>query len=179
RLLVTVSRLAKEKNIDLLLHALARSPRDLRLVVAGEGPHEEELRGLASDLRIADRVVFAGAIGRDALPDLYAGAEAFVFGSVTETQGIVIAEALAAGARVVAADVPQIREVAGEAARLVPADADAFAAAFAALGGPPSPLEIERAQAAAAPFDQGAQARAMEALYEQLTRTYVRYTIVP
>lgn len=179
RLLVTVSRLAKEKNIDLLLLALARADRDLRLVIAGEGPHEEDLRALAAELGIADRVVFAGAVSRGALPDFYAGAEAFVFGSVTETQGLVLAEALAAGARVIAADVPQIREVTGEAARLVPSDAGAFAAAFNALDGPPSPAEIERAWAAAAPFDQGAVARRMETLYDQLTRTYVRYTIVP
>lgn len=179
RLLVTVSRLAKEKNIDLLLHALARSAPDLRLVIAGEGPYADDLRALALELGIGDRVVFAGAVSRDALPDLYAGAEAFVFGSVTETQGLVIAEALAAGARIIAADVPQIRDVTGDAARLVPADPAAFASAFDALSGPPSASEIQRARAAAAPFDQLVQAQRMETLYEQLTRTYVRYTIVP
>jgi 1,2-diacylglycerol 3-alpha-glucosyltransferase len=179
RLLVTVSRLAKEKNIDLLLHALALASRDVRLVIAGEGPYEADLRALAIELGVADRVVFAGAIARDALPDLYAGAEAFVFGSITETQGLVLVEALAAGARVIATDVPQIRQVTGEAALLVPPLARAFARAFDALEGPPSAPEIECARAAAAPFDQRAQARRMEALYDQLTRTYVRYTIVP
>ena len=49
---------------------------------------------------------FLGAVGRDDLPNLYASCDAFVMPSTTETQGLVLAEALAAGVYVIASDAP-------------------------------------------------------------------------
>lgn len=177
RLLVTVSRLAREKNIDLLLRALAMSSARIRLVIAGDGPYADELRVLAHDLGAANRVEFAGALEREALPDLYASADAFVFASVTETQGLVLAEAMAAGAFVIAPDVRQIREVTGTAAQLLRADPQTFATAFELLPDHPDESRIQRSRAAAQPFDAKTVAQKVENLYEQLTRTYVRYTM--
>jgi glycosyltransferase involved in cell wall biosynthesis len=81
---------------------------------------------------VADRVRFAGALARERLPDVYASVDAFVFPSTTDTQGLVLAEALAAGLPVVAAQSEASRDVLGEAGRIVPADAAAMAAEISA-----------------------------------------------
>jgi glycosyltransferase involved in cell wall biosynthesis len=147
------------------------------LVIVGEGPHGDDLRRYAVELGIADRVFFAGAAPREQLPDLYASADAFVFASVTETQGMVLAEAMAAGSIVVAADVPQIRDVLGNGGLAVAPQAEAFARAIEGLSLEPGDELRERARTGAARFGHLEQARKVEAVYEQLTRTYVRSTI--
>jgi glycosyltransferase involved in cell wall biosynthesis len=96
---------------------------------------------------------------------------------VTETQGLVLVEALAAGALVIAADAPPVRDVLGGAGRLVSADAAAFARAFQDVPAAPDPSESAKACAAAARYGIDRQAQDVAALYEDLTRTYVRYTI--
>lgn len=98
-----VGRMAPEKNIELLLTAFellrARHPeRRLRLLVAGSGPSEVSLR-----LRAGNGVTFLGAVERSRdLPALYASSDAFVTCSETETLGLVVLEAMAAGLPVVA-----------------------------------------------------------------------------
>lgn len=103
RLLVFVGRLGLEKNIDLLVDALSfvRTP-GARLLVVGDGPHREGLaRHIAKD-RIADRVTFTGYLGRDDVRAAYHASDALFFASTTETQGLVVAESMAAGLPVVA-----------------------------------------------------------------------------
>jgi glycosyltransferase involved in cell wall biosynthesis len=177
RLLLFVSRLAREKNVELLLDAVRAATVPVRLAIGGDGPERAMLEARAADYGIADRVVFLGPVERERLPDLYASADAFVFPSVTETQGLVLVEALAAGALVIAADAPPVRDVLAGAGRLVPAEARAFAQAFAGVPLAPDPAETAKACAAAARFGIERQASDVTALYESLTRTYVRYTI--
>jgi 1,2-diacylglycerol 3-alpha-glucosyltransferase len=177
RLLLFVSRLAREKNVELLLDAVRATTVPVRLAIGGDGPERAALEARAAAYGISDRVVFLGSIERLRLPDLYASADAFVFPSVTETQGLVIVEALAAGALVIAADAPPVREVLGGAGRLVAPDARAFARAFAEVPAAPDPAEAAKACAAAARYGIDRQARDVAGLYEDLTRTYVRYTI--
>ncbi len=103
---LTVSRLAHEKNIDFLIEAAERARRtcpSLLLLVAGEGPAEAALRDRVAALGLQDHVRFLGylARGRD-LPDCYAAADLFVFASRTETQGLVLLEAMASGTGVLA-----------------------------------------------------------------------------
>ncbi len=176
RLLLTVSRLGREKNIELLLYALANARGSLRLAIAGDGPHADDLCAFAQELGVAPRVTFLGNVPREELPQLYASCDAFVFASVTETQGLVLAEALAAGAWIVAPDTPQIRDVVGNAGALVPPTAEPFARAFEAVHFA-APQTAERARAAAQRFGHLEQARKMETIYEDLTRTYVRSTL--
>lgn len=105
KVLLFVGRLGKEKNIMFLLKSFYRVQRlipDLRLVIVGEGPHKEELRRFCFRLGIAGKVIFTGVLPRDQIVHCYAGADLFVFPSVTETQGLVIGEAKAAGLPVVA-----------------------------------------------------------------------------
>src|SRR5580658_686663 len=130
-LVLAVARLGVEKNLELALDALARAP-ELRLALVGEGPQHALLAARAEQLGVGGRVRFVGALPPDELPDLYASADAFVFPSVTDTQGLVLAEALAAGLPIVATESEVAREVLAGHGRLAPADPDALAAALRA-----------------------------------------------
>lgn len=101
-----VGRVAHEKNIGFLLEAMvhARKMRpDLLLLIAGEGPAMGDLQKQVATLGLADSVRFVGYLDRQqGLPDCYAAADVFVFASRTETQGLVLLEAMAAGVPVIA-----------------------------------------------------------------------------
>lgn len=104
-LLLYVGRVAHEKNIGFLLRMFeqvhARRPEAL-FVIAGEGPARDSLARQARELGLADAVRFIGYLDRRTdLPDCYAAGEAFVFASRTETQGLVLLEAMAQGTPVV------------------------------------------------------------------------------
>jgi glycosyltransferase involved in cell wall biosynthesis len=105
-LLLYVGRVALEKNIDFLLNmmpfVLNQTP-DAVLVIAGEGPAESHLKRRVADMGLQASVKFVGYMRRDgALQDAYRAADLFVFASRTETQGLVLLEALALGTPVVA-----------------------------------------------------------------------------
>lgn len=168
RLLLFVSRLAREKNVELLIDALALCESPARLIIAGDGPEREALQDRAIARGVSERVKFLGAIDRESLPDMYASADAFVFPSVTETQGLVLAEALAAGTLVLAADAPQIRDVLGGAGRAVAPTPEAFALAMGAVPKQPDPGETARAVAAAERFGIEEQARKVLDVYTSL-----------
>lgn len=170
RMVLYVGRLAREKNVELLLHALAHaSDESLKLVVAGDGPHRAELERLAAATGVTAATRFLGAVARDELPDLYATADAFVMPSTTETQGLVLAEALAAGAFVIAAEAPQNRDVLGDAGLIVAPSPEAFGAALKAIPreGRPEPAGARRR---AESFSVERQLNRMEMLYESLRR---------
>lgn len=103
--LLFVGRLGREKNIIFLLQSFYRVqqvfPR-VKLIIVGSGPLEEKLRSLCLDLELEQKVIFTGLLPRRELVHCYAGADLFLFPSVTETQGLVIGEARAAGLPVVA-----------------------------------------------------------------------------
>ena len=106
RPLVTyVGRVAHEKNIEFLVNVFVevrRTVTDAMLVIAGEGPARESLRQMVVRLGLERDVHFAGYLDRNtALLDCYAAANVFVFASRTETQGLVLLEAMAQGAPIV------------------------------------------------------------------------------
>jgi glycosyltransferase involved in cell wall biosynthesis len=125
-LALVVARLGREKNLEHAIDALAHA-RGVRMAIVGDGPHRAALEARAASRGVAARVRFAGTLAPAALPDIYASSDAFVFPSVTETQGLVLAEALAAGLPIVAVDVPATREVLAARGRLVAADPAALA----------------------------------------------------
>ncbi|MGA2760485.1 MAG: glycosyltransferase [Candidatus Cybelea sp.] len=171
RVLLCVGRLAKEKSLKLLFEALARAnDPSLKLVVAGDGPLRSELEQFARSAGVFEQTRFLGFVSRQDLPDLYASADAFVMASTTETQGIVQAEALAAGAAVIAADVPQNRDVLGSAGVLVPSTAEAFADAFRRVRSGPEPARAALSRRAAERFSIQGQVDRTLALYESLIR---------
>ncbi len=104
-LLLYVGRIAFEKNIEFLIESYARVRREASqamLVIAGEGPAEGALRRLVTKLGLDGDVRFVGYLDRNgALLDCYAAADAFLFASRTETQGLVLLEAMAQGAPVI------------------------------------------------------------------------------
>jgi 1,2-diacylglycerol 3-alpha-glucosyltransferase len=116
-ILVYVGRVAFEKNIEFLIRMLARVRRDVPdalLVICGEGPALAGLRSQASREGLNASVLFVGYLDRtSALLDCYRAADALVFASRTETQGLVLLEAMALGVPVVSTAVMGTRDIVG------------------------------------------------------------------
>jgi teichuronic acid biosynthesis glycosyltransferase TuaC len=136
-LVLGVGALLPRKGHDLLIKAVALLPR-VKLLIAGHGPHEVELRSLITNLGLGDRVRLLGAVPHAQLPDLYAAADISGLCSMSEGLANVWVEAMASGTPVVAFDVDGGPEAIStpEAGRLIPADQrtpEAVAAAIADL----------------------------------------------
>ncbi len=168
KMIVTVGRLGREKNVESALAGFARlDDARVRFVIVGDGPHRASLERSAERLGVAARTVFAGEFGRDALPDVYASADAFLFTSRSETQGLVLVEALAAGTPIVAADTAQTRDVLGSAGRIVADDPAAIAAGLRdVLDGRTAPRQ--RAASVARSFDRDVLGGRVIDLYQSL-----------
>lgn len=103
--LLYVGRLAKEKNLGLLLravHSATRVAPDITLLAVGEGDEQRSLQQLAAHLGVADRIRFVGPVLHHALGCWYQAADLLTFPSVSETQGLVVLEAMAHGLPVLA-----------------------------------------------------------------------------
>ena len=104
--MLIVSRVAHEKNIDFLVETVDRMRGDLPdvlLVIAGEGPAEDHLRATVRARALGGHVLFVGYLDRRGpLQDCYRASDLFVFASRSETQGLVLLEALALGVPVLA-----------------------------------------------------------------------------
>jgi glycosyltransferase involved in cell wall biosynthesis len=177
RPLVTyVGRVAHEKNIGFLLTMFTRvlkSVPQALLVIAGEGPARAALRERAAELGLAASVHFAGYLPREReLLDCYAAADVFVFASRTETQGLVLLEAMAQGAPVVSTAELGTRSilVPGSGALVVPEEAGAFAAAVVRVLQDPGLREglAARGRAYARSWSSALMAQRLAALYGQL-----------
>jgi glycosyltransferase involved in cell wall biosynthesis len=110
---VSLGRVAPEKSVGVLLDAFARAAVDdprLRLLLVGGGPSETDVRTRARAPDLAGRVHVTGRLPRAAALAMVRGCDFFVFASQTETQGLVLAEALASGLPVVALDGPGVRD---------------------------------------------------------------------
>lgn len=130
----TVGRLAKEKNLPFLAEAVAvylNDHPDAVFLVVGDGDAKEEMLSILKRGASDDQIFAVGKLSGQELLDAYAAMDCFVFASQSETQGIVLAEALAADNPVVALDGPGVREVVvdGKNGFLLPKDASP--AAFA------------------------------------------------
>ncbi|WP_036302339.1 glycosyltransferase [Methylotenera sp. L2L1] len=105
-MLLYVGRVAFEKNIAFLLemaNVLVKEVPDVLLVITGEGPAEASLHKLTQQLGISNNVKFIGYLDREReLNACYQAADVFVFASKSETQGLVLLEAMAQGTPVVA-----------------------------------------------------------------------------
>lgn len=98
KVLVSVSRISKEKNIDELIDfmpALLKEDSEITLLVVGGGPHLEKLREKVAELRLTDRVRFTDMVPSDEVYRYYQLGDIFVSGSTFETQGLTYVEALA------------------------------------------------------------------------------------
>lgn len=138
-IMLYVGRVAHEKNISFLLRMAAqvRNARpDILLVIAGEGPAMERLRKEAAALELQDNVLFIGYLDRKTqLNDCYRMADVFVFASTTETQGLVLLEAMAQGVPVVAVAEMGTRSILseGKGAAIAPLEEAGFSRRVLAL----------------------------------------------
>jgi 1,2-diacylglycerol 3-alpha-glucosyltransferase len=175
-LMTYIGRVAHEKNIGFLVQVLRRVLQEVpqaMLVIAGEGPAREGLRAQVASLGLEASVHFAGYLERDTeLLDCYAAADAFVFASRTETQGLVLLEAMAQGAPVVSTAELGTRSilVPGSGALVVPEEAAAFAAAVVRVLLDPSRREgmAARGRAYARTWSSAVMARRLAQLYGEL-----------
>jgi glycosyltransferase involved in cell wall biosynthesis len=177
-LCLAVGRLAKEKNQGFLLSAFAHILPDLpnaRLVLVGEGDDRQRLQRLAHSLGIRGRVRFAGAVPHEAVGDYYQAADLFLFPSTSETQGIVVLEALAAGLPVVAVTSDAAADLLGDGQGgvLTPEDPVAFADSALALWEQSERRQgmAEAGRRIAARYAPDACAATMLDLYEELVRS--------
>lgn len=105
-LFATTARLEKEKNLSFLLRGAAALKKRIgpcfRVMVIGKGSEAEALKRQAAELGIEEEIVFIGAVPNKEIGSYLHAADAFLFASKSETQGIVLLEAMAAGCPVVA-----------------------------------------------------------------------------
>jgi glycosyltransferase involved in cell wall biosynthesis len=179
----SLGRLAPEKNVDLLVDAFALAAGvdpGMRLLLVGGGPSEAALRDRATRPDLAGRLHLSGGLPRREAISLIRGADLFAFASRTETQGLVLAEALAAGLPVVALEGPAVRDslrdgVDGVIVAAEPAS-DRTVRVATAIGGLAADSSRRAALAAAAEsgaerFDAAGRVEEMVTLYrEVLTR---------
>lgn len=109
-----MGRLAPEKNLPFLARAVAdfltKRP-DAAFLLVGAGPSQEEVERIFAEADLSDRLFLCGVLEKDALADALNAMNVFAFASKSETQGMVLTEAMAAGLPVVALDAPGVREV--------------------------------------------------------------------
>jgi len=132
KVLISTGRLEEEKNWSVLLQAAQKALEihpNLRVVIVGDGSDKNELEELTRELGIAERVTFTGQLTFDEVILHLKAADIFGFASITETQGLVTMEAMAAGLPVVAVDASGTRDIIddGKQGYLVPNDPDALA----------------------------------------------------
>lgn len=176
----TLGRLAPEKGVDLVLDAFAEVVADdpeIRLLMVGGGPAEPGLRERAAEPDLAGRVHLTGQLPRSDALGLAKGADLFVAASRTETQGLVLAEALTVGLPVVALEGPGV----GDSVRddvdglIVPGEPvgerrQRLAAALRGLLRDPARRAAMAAEAVAGAdrFDVAARIASIVALYREL-----------
>jgi glycosyltransferase involved in cell wall biosynthesis len=125
--ILTGGRLARYKQVDHVIGALPHLPATHSLEILGEGPEVERLRAEAVRLGVDGRVRMLGHVSAEELESRFRAADVFVTMSREESFGLTVLEAAAAGAPVVASDIPAHREVSGYAGagRIALVDVDA------------------------------------------------------
>jgi glycosyltransferase involved in cell wall biosynthesis len=114
--LLFAGRMGKEKNIEFAIDAfenLKNEFNNLMFLIVGDGPEIENLKQYVKDKCLEERIIFTGFIDRKNLNDYYKSAAVFCFPSKTESQGLVVLEAMAQGTPVVAIGKMGTREVMG------------------------------------------------------------------
>ncbi|WP_386082272.1 glycosyltransferase [Vreelandella sp. F11] len=176
RLLLYVGRAAFEKNIDFLIDmlpkVLAEHPTT-RLIITGEGPAHGSLVQRAQEVGVADAVLFLGYLDRHGpLQAAYRAADVFVFASRTETQGLVLLEAMALGTPVVSTAMMGTLDVLKEGAGCLIAEEnhDDFAAKVSRLLSDETLRQqlAERAQTYAASWHEDVKSAELVRLYRRL-----------
>ncbi len=176
KLLLNVGRVAHEKNLGLLLSMLKRLIEIVpkaHLVIAGEGPAKNSCVRLSQQLGLENNISFVGYLDRETqLVDCYASADLFVFSSLTETQGLVLLESIAAGTPVVSVAAMGTKDILDDcpAAAVVANEATEFANTIARLFNKPDDLRQleDNCDAVMAMWDSTAMANKMLEFYSNV-----------
>ena len=179
-----VGRVAHEKNIDFLLHMCVRLRElvpQILFIIAGEGPAEAHVKALTANLGLASNVMFVGYMDRaGTLLDCYSAADIFTFASRTETQGLVLLEALAQGTPVVSTAVMGTADVLRNAKGAIKSveDIETFAQHCAFLLKDQNLRETLAAQAPddAKEWSSRAMAIRLMSIYENIVSTHKAYS---
>lgn len=139
RILFFIGRLVPEKGVVTLIKALGRIADvfpEVKLVIGGKGPQEDELKGLVREIGLDNRVFFTGFVSDQMRDELYHWAEVAVFPSTYEPFGIVALEAMVAGTPVIVSDVGGLGEIVEDGVnglKIPPFDDQALATALTRL----------------------------------------------
>lgn len=180
--LVHVGRIAHEKNIDFLFRMLRkvadRVPR-IVMIVAGEGPALSHCKSLVASMGLGQHVRFVGYLSRDSeLLDCYRAGDLFVFSSRTETQGLVLLEAMALGVPVVSTAYMGTADIVKpeRGARSAPDDESGFASIVMELLANPLKRAVMSAEARtyAATWSAQAMAAKLAAFYASTLQASAR-----
>ncbi len=104
KIILCIARLGREKSVDFIIQSfkhIYEAEKKVYFFIVGTGPDKENLQNLAKKLGVSDRIIFTGPVKHLSIPKVYADADLFVFASKTETQGMVVLEAMASGIPVV------------------------------------------------------------------------------
>jgi glycosyltransferase involved in cell wall biosynthesis len=185
--LLFVGRMGREKNVEFLIRAFSqlRAQRtDVAFVLVGDGPILPQLKSLARELRLVD-ILFAGAIPRTEIAAWYQMSDLFLFASLTDTQGVVILEALASGVGVIALRDAAFTDIVinGQDGLLIAPNASPRAFATRVNMALSSPALRRRfainARETARGFSQDVQAEKLTRIYERLvTRSRARRLVM-
>ncbi len=182
-----VGRLAPEKNLGYLAEAVAlfiQKTPDSRFLVVGGGPSEETIKETFKKFDAEKQLILAGRHGGRTLADAYNAMDVFAFASFSETQGLVLAEAMAAGCPVVALNASGVREVMrnGENGFMLPARASTkvFAACLARLQAEPElrTAYSKEARITADEFASGQCAERALAFYQDIRKATRRERLI-
>ena len=174
KVIVSIGRLGLEKNWETLLRAIAQvraQHPDVRLVLIGDGPERATLEQLTAELGITERVTFTGALPFERVPAYMKAGDLFSFASVTETQGLVTIEAMAAGLPIVAVDATGTRDIVqnGQEGILVENDPAALASALDRVLSNPKQMKqfAARALKKSKTYDMNHLTKELVKVYEQ------------
>ena len=172
RYILSVGSIEERKNILLAVKALPLLPEDLQLVIVGRHTkYTDVVQAYAERHGLMPRVKIMHGVKDEELPDLYAGAEAFVYPSVYEGFGIPIIEAISTGLPVVACTGSCLEEAGGpDNLYVAPDDAEGMAAAIRQVlrGAEGREARIQRSQAYIRRFEGQNVAQQVVDLYHQL-----------
>lgn len=131
-LFLSVSRMSHEKNVDFLLRSIQkvkeRYQKPFKVLMVGDGPNKKDYERRCLELQIENEVIFTGNVPNAEIAPYFKAADAFIFASKTETQGIVILEAMAGSTPVYALEASGVSDLVanGENGFLSPEDVDIY-----------------------------------------------------
>jgi glycosyltransferase involved in cell wall biosynthesis len=113
-LLLLVSRLTAEKNVEFLVSALSevlRKNNRVKFMICGDGDQKGRLIGIFAEKRVAGKVIFPGVVSSEVKKNYYAAGDIFVYASKSETQGMILTESMYSGLPVVAVRATGVKDI--------------------------------------------------------------------